>query len=545
MQEIDSTLDPSVKLPKRRGHLRRFLVLYLVLFVLIVTVFAVPLININRYQHRIIASLSESLGRPIHLDQISLTMFPLPGLTITNLTVGEDPAFGAEPFIRASSVQATLRISSLWRRRIEFTQISFTDPSINLVHTSNGKWNLENILLQASRLDAAPTAQRRAGQSPRFPYIEASGARLNLKLDQEKMPVTLTEADIALWLHTPQQWRLRVEGRPLRTDTNITDPGTFTMEGTLGRSTTLNSMPIDLKAEWQNAPLGEASRFVFGQDAGLRGSLSLSTSVRGTVGQGAIQTNLHLDGVRSADFVPAHTLSIQVECQAMELDAFRSLDDLRCSWPPALTPGKKIFALTGEVPDLRQPSTLSFDLGTPGIPAPMLLDWLHIANPHINPLIKATGTLTGSLFRRANAQSGTLWGGQFTLSDGSFTVPSFSSEPVFDGDMEFKLAPSGTNPLQTELTVSPVTLTLGGRDFATLEGSFDRRGYSLHLTGTAAPAKLLKLARTTPLGDGLAEILPEAHPATPLRFDYTSECPWGSKQTWQATPKPSHKLSHR
>src|SRR5580698_6662863 len=210
--------------------LRRLL--YLAFAVLAVMLLALlpPYISVNRYQHRIATSIGNSLGRPVHLDKVSLNLLPLPGFTLQNFVVDEDPAFGYEPVIRANSVRATLRLSSLWRRRVEFSTISFTEPSVNLVHLSNGKWNLESILLQAARIQAAPTAQKTAGPAPRFPYIEATGARLNLKLGPEKTPFSLTDAEFALWLPDPQQWHLRIEARPVRTDTVVADAGTILLE---------------------------------------------------------------------------------------------------------------------------------------------------------------------------------------------------------------------------------------------------------------------------------------------------------------------------
>src|SRR6185312_5911545 len=235
-----------------------------------------------------------SLGRPVHLDSVNLTLLPLPGFTFTNFVVDEDPAFGSEPIIRAMSVHATLRISSLWRKRIEFSTISFTDPSVNLVHLSNGQWNLESILLHAAHIEAAPTAQKNAGPTPRFPYIEATGARLNLKLDHEKTPFSLTDADFALWLPDPQQWRIRLKAHPARTDADVSDTGTLQLEGTLGRAASLDEVPISLQGEWRDAQLGASSRLLFGKDAGLRGQLALSANVQGTVSHSGIQARLRL-----------------------------------------------------------------------------------------------------------------------------------------------------------------------------------------------------------------------------------------------------------
>src|SRR5580698_770725 len=255
--------------------LRRLLYLAFAALALLLLILLPPYISLNRYQKRIANSISDSLGRPVHLDKVVLNLLPLPGFTLENFVVDEDPAFGSEPVIRANSVRATLRLSSLWRRRVEFSTISFTEPSVNLVHSASGKWNLESILLHAAHIDAAPTAQKRAGAAPRFPYIEATGARLNLKLDHEKTPISLTEADFALWLPDPQQWHLRLQAHPARTDTDVSDTGTVQLEGTLGRAASLGQVPISLSGQWRNVPLGAASRVLLGRDAGLRGYMTL------------------------------------------------------------------------------------------------------------------------------------------------------------------------------------------------------------------------------------------------------------------------------
>src|SRR5580698_6307060 len=281
MQEMDPTyeygeaVDADVPPSLSTHALRRLLYVALAALVILLLVLLPPLISVNRYQKRIANSISDSLGRPVHLDRVSLNLLPLPGFILDNLVADEDPAFGSEPVIRPNSVRATLRISSLWRRRVEFSTISFTDPSVNLVHLADGKWNLESILLHAAHIDAAPTAQRRAGAAPRFPYIEATGARLNLKLNHEKIPLSLTDADFALWLPDPQQWHLRISAHPARTDTNVSDTGTVQLEGTLGRAASLGQVPISLSGQWRNVPLGAASRVLLGRDAGLRGYMTL------------------------------------------------------------------------------------------------------------------------------------------------------------------------------------------------------------------------------------------------------------------------------
>ena len=96
MQETDTTLVAANAQPrpqKRRSLLRRLVPVYYILFALILLALIPPYISVNRYQRRIAASISQSLGRPVHLDDVSLTLLPFPGFTITNLVVPPGKVF--------------------------------------------------------------------------------------------------------------------------------------------------------------------------------------------------------------------------------------------------------------------------------------------------------------------------------------------------------------------------------------------------------------------------------------------------------------------
>lgn len=532
--------------PAPRSPLRRRL-LYtgLALLVVLALVFGPPLVNVSRLQRRIATSISNSLGRPVHLDRVSLNLLPLPGFTIQNLVVGEDPAFGSEPIIRANQVRATLRISSLWRRQIEFSTISFSDPSVNLVHTANGRWNIEGVLEQASRIETAPTAQRRPGPTPRFPYIEATGARLNFKEDQEKLPFSLIDSEFALWLPDPHQWHFRLKARPTRTDTSVSDTGTIELESTLSATPAPGQVPINLQGQWRNAQLGQATRVLFGYDAGFRGELNLSTNIRGTLAESAVTTRLRLSNARRADFVPENPLNTEAECFATATHVFHAFDDLRCSWPPATSANTPAIALTGSIPDIRHPRDSRLQIGTSGLPASTLISWLHLASPSAPAGLAATGTLSGSLSYNASGEDDNQWRGDLTLRDATLTTSETGRDSLLSGNIllhsnsttpathPHRRVQQPATPAPSGFQLAPTSLALGGREPATLEGHIDGEGYTLHLTGTATADRLEALTRALPaLGDGLAEALPADHPEGPFHVDLTTTRTWGSPQTW-------------
>jgi AsmA-like protein len=635
MPPHDSPLkEASVPSRLRHRRRRRIAILLILVLILLVLNFLPPLLNVSRFQRRIASNIGASIGRPVHFDRVALSLLPLPGVVLTNFVVDEDPAFGYEPILRAGEVRATLRISSLWRRRIEFSKISLSAgdagiaPNVNLVHTADGRWNLEPFLLQAARIQAAPTAQRYAGPAPRFPYIEATGARVDLKFDRngvpEKTPFSLTDADFALWLPEPHQWRLRLEARPIRTDTAPPDAGTVRIEGTLGapdtRAASLADLPIDLHGDWRDAQLGGLSRLLLARDAGLRGGLTLEAAALGTIGRNTLTANLRIDNARRADFVPAHPLSLQTGCTVAAAGSFHSFSAIDCRWPPAGSSDLSILILSAAVPDVRDLSSAYALLTLPALPADTLLDWLGVATPHPPTGFTGHGTLSGSLAWHADRQpvvtpgsaspdtseaeprtsllaragraprnilqallpssppsAGPLpanprqptptqptptrtipaWTGDLTFSGESLQLPAFGPDPIPLGDLILRSTQSTAPPSgrhhaaatppssaadQASFDLLPIELPLDGKLPATLEGHFDRTGYTLHLTGNALPARLFALGDAVPqFGDGLRKLLEPIAEQIPIHLDLTATRTWGGPQLWrETTPPPPH-----
>jgi len=471
------------------------LALVLVLLLLAITP---PLLNVGRYQRRIVQSMSESLGRPVHLDNVTLHLLPMPGFTLENFVVSEDPAFGNEPTIRANEVVATLRVSSLWQRRVEFSEVTFKEPSVNLVRSADGRWNLEGVLLHASHVDTAPTAQQKAGTTPRFPYIEATGGRINLKLGQQKMPFSLTDADFALWLPSPQLWRVRLEGKPTRTDSNIGDPGTVRLEGSLQRAAKMQDVPVDLHASWYGAPLGEASKLVSGDDRGWRGTLHADLSLQGPLASATLKTKTTFVDLRRADFVPAHSLDESVSCTASaDLPAVQ-LTNLACTMPI-----ENAEPLSIAVPqlDLTAPQAAVATLQAQKLPLEWVFGWMRLFSARIPAEPGVQGTVDADLIHPAQAP----------LSDWNGTVDLTMPVPARHPNGEVATARGTTGPSTQEFeatlsstgdlwnaTLKPTPLRLGPGAELMLGGQASHTGYNFTLTGLASPTQLASIARALP-----------------------------------------------
>src|SRR5215471_8394684 len=256
----------------------------IVLVILALAIFLPPNINGVRFRNRLSSTLSAALGRDVKIGSVKYRLFPRPGFDLYDFQVMDDPAFSAEPLLLCSKVTADLRLTSLWQGRLEIANLKLTDdvapPSLNLVYAGD-HWNLESLLLRVEQVPTAPTAKRSAEQRSRFPYIEASSGRINLKIGPEKKPYALTNTDFAFWLAAEDTWHVRLEGRPVRTDLNLNDTGTVKLEGDLHRSRAFAETPVELNLSWQGTQLGQFSSLVLGHDPGWRGDLEGQAQLTG------------------------------------------------------------------------------------------------------------------------------------------------------------------------------------------------------------------------------------------------------------------------
>ena len=245
-----------------------------------------PLVSINRYKSRIARAMSDSLGRPVHLSAVELRLLPRPGFVITDLTVEEDPSYGAEPVLHANTVTAAIRLFSLWRGRLEISRISVDEASLNLVRTTDGRWNLDTLFRTAAQSRRDGTHQGRA-VAP-LPYLEATNSRINIKHGVEKLPYSLVDADLSFWEENPGDWRVRLKGQPARTDVSLElgDTGIVQLEGRMRRAAGVSPDAGARRAGVARCAAGPVEPLLIGSDAGWRGDLTAEMKLDGTRGFG-------------------------------------------------------------------------------------------------------------------------------------------------------------------------------------------------------------------------------------------------------------------
>ena len=252
---------------------------------------------------------------------------------LSNFVVAENPSYGAEPMLRADTVTAYLRLTSLWRGRLEIGTLDLDSPSLNLVRRSDGHWNVEELVERASQVSSAPTTQARPEVRPRFPYVEASSGRINFKLGQVKKAFAFTDADFALWLESEEQWGIRLEARPMRTDVDVHDTGILKLDGHFQRAASLRDTPLDLKLTFSGGPLGQLTKLIYGRDRGWRGNVQSNATLTGTPAALGVTLDAQVDNFRRYDIALGEALRLLVHCTGTYSSPDDALHELQCQSP--------------------------------------------------------------------------------------------------------------------------------------------------------------------------------------------------------------------
>jgi hypothetical protein len=371
---------------RKRTHRRLWLALAIVVALLVVLIVP-PMVSVSRYKKRITQLMSASLGRPVRLSSVEVRLLPRPGFVLSDLTVDEDPAYGAEPVLHANTVQASVRLLSLWRGRLVIDRVSVDEASLNLVRTPAGRWNLDPFLRTAAQ---SGSNQR---QTARLPYLVATNSRINIKNGAEKLPFSLMNSKLSFGETSPGEWRVQLRGEPVRTDVSLeqSDTGEVKIEATLHRAAQMRQVPVHLDMEWTDAQFGQLSRLILGSDSGWRGNLTGEMHLDGTAEAINGSSRLRASNVHRAEFAPASPLDFDAKCSFVYHFTLRSMENLACDSPL----GDGHILLAANLPGDTGTKSVSVELDK--IPATAALDVLRTVRSGFAPGFEADGSISGKI----------------------------------------------------------------------------------------------------------------------------------------------------
>lgn len=290
--------------------LRRWwrLALALVALVIAAQIAVSVLVRTRRVHDFLVAQLSKAFGRPVEVQHFAAQLLPTPTLDAAGITIGEDPAFGNEYFLRAEGFSAGFRWTGLLLGRFEFGTLSFSRPSLILVRNAEGRWNLERWLPPAKTTGGGVFyGPQQATPSNHLRNIEFDDGRVSFKLGNDKEAFAFTGVAGRVEQVASGRWQLQLEATPWRSGVALQSTGTLRVRGDVA-GTSARLQPAQVQVYWDEASLADIFRLWRGQDYGVRGLFALGATLQSGLpaADGAIQPS-----------PGAWTFSVQARAQRM------------------------------------------------------------------------------------------------------------------------------------------------------------------------------------------------------------------------------------
>lgn len=284
----------------------------ILLGVLLTLVLAAPFISAEAFRGEIQKSLEAALSRKVQIGgKARFQLLPVPGLTVSDVTIAEDPAYSLEPFAYVASLEVQPRLLSLLTGRFEPSRLRLSEPSVNLMRGPAG-WNVQSL----------------AGRGLVLPDIEVRNGRLNFKQQDEKSAFFLANALVDISAPSSRgEVDIFASAEPSRTDRGAQGFGRFSLRGRVSVPAGRES-EVDFDVELEPSAL-HAFNFFFGATgAEFQGKLSSRGRVKGPLSKAAITGSLLFESLDAKGFLPfqgrshslAYTGTMDFPGQRLQLD---------------------------------------------------------------------------------------------------------------------------------------------------------------------------------------------------------------------------------
>jgi AsmA family len=294
--------------------------LIIVLVAVVVIGAALPYAPVDFLKTPIERALARGLGRKVEVDQVSLTLFSGPGVSLDGVTIHEDSRAGLEPFAYANTLDARISLLALLRGRLEFSSLDLNDATFNLVKPTGAPWNFQMLLNQTSA--GGHAASPPVGPSPpaiptTLPAIKLRGGRVNFKFADTKSVLYFDDTDLEVAPGEGGAVELRFSGVPSRTDQGTQNFGHFYVRGTATPSA--SGQQFNFQVELEPSALDAVARLFDNGSAALKGLVSLDAQVSGSPASLDVKGTLLL--ANAGEWRVGYKGKLDLAAQTLELDS--------------------------------------------------------------------------------------------------------------------------------------------------------------------------------------------------------------------------------
>jgi AsmA protein len=242
-----------------------------VIAVLLVAAIALPfLVNVNSFRPQIESRLSDALGRPVTVGNLSLSLLS-GGVGADQLSIADDPKFSNVPFIKAKSLKVGVEMMPLiFSKQLNVTEIVIDEPEIVLLRNQAGIWNFSSLGNSSEKKSekSSGTSNLSVGK------LELTGGKISFgSIPAKRKPIVYDKVDVVV-----KNLSL-ASAFPVTVSLGLPGGGSLKLDGTLGpiNSTDVSLSPLQAKLNIKKLDLSQSA--LVDPSAGISGLADFEGSV--------------------------------------------------------------------------------------------------------------------------------------------------------------------------------------------------------------------------------------------------------------------------
>ena len=244
-------------------------VLVAVVGVLVLGAGALLLVDVDHFRPQVQASLGRALGREVTIGKLHMAVWS-GSLDASDIRIGEDPAFGTQPFVTARSLALGVQVwPLLLHRQLHVTSLTLDQPQVRLLQNRSGGWNFARLGGAA----ASPTPAGPAG-APSF-TVE------RLRVDGGRLELHGAAGDLRVYdrLHLSADHVSAQAAFPFALSATMAGGGTLALDGKLGSLDTTNALLTPVDAHLVMGDLDLVRDGLMARGGGVGGVLDLDSRI--------------------------------------------------------------------------------------------------------------------------------------------------------------------------------------------------------------------------------------------------------------------------
>jgi AsmA protein len=221
----------------------------IVVLLLLVVLILPFMIDGNQYRPTIESMMTDALHRKVDIGNIRLSILS-GGVSVDNLAIADDPAFGSEPFLKTKEVTVGVELIPLiFSRTLHVTGLTIVQPEVTLLRSNSGTWNFSSLGAGGSSPSSTGSSAATGLSIQKFTIRNGTLAVGNVGASSKMHrydQVNLESSDLSYTTEFPFSLTAKTAGN-----------GSVTLKGKAGplNETNLAATPVDASLDVKNLDL--------------------------------------------------------------------------------------------------------------------------------------------------------------------------------------------------------------------------------------------------------------------------------------------------